>query len=74
MCTVETGEYFLTLDIILGEKVAWAFCGIKEEKQEEEQINEIYSELGGGIMVCSELILINLNLQILLYNLSFFHL
>ncbi|GBC19190.2 endoplasmic reticulum membrane-associated RNA degradation protein [Rhizophagus irregularis DAOM 181602=DAOM 197198] len=50
MCTVETGEYFLTLDIILGEKVAWAFCGIKEEKQEEEQINEIYSELGGGIM------------------------
>lgn len=74
MCTVETGEYFLTLDIILGEKVAWAFCGIKEEKQEEEQINEIYSELGGGVMVCSELILINLNLQILLYNLSFFSL
>jgi hypothetical protein len=63
MCTVETGEYFLTLDIILAEKVTWAFCGIEEKKHEEERMNEIYSELGGGAMVCSELIFINLNLQ-----------
>ncbi|GBB88293.1 hypothetical protein RclHR1_14860005 [Rhizophagus clarus] len=50
ICTVEAGEYFLTLDIILGEKVAWAFCGIEEEKHEEERMNELYSELGGGAM------------------------
>src|SRR5439155_16460749 len=43
ICTLEVGEYFLTLDIILEEKVAWAFCGI-EENHEEERINEIYSE------------------------------
>ncbi|RIA96358.1 hypothetical protein C1645_755263 [Glomus cerebriforme] len=50
MCTVVDGEYFLTLDIILEKKVAWAFCGIEEEKQEKERGNEIYSEFGGGIM------------------------
>jgi hypothetical protein len=57
ICTVEVGEYFLTLDIILKKKVAWAFCGIKEEKC-EERMNEIYSEFGGGAMVCIKLFLL----------------
>ncbi|CAG8503644.1 13385_t:CDS:2 [Funneliformis mosseae] len=50
MGTVEVGEYFLTLDIILEEKVARAFCGIEEVKKDEEQMNEIYSEFGGDVM------------------------
>ncbi|CAI2168818.1 8628_t:CDS:2 [Funneliformis geosporum] len=50
MSTMEVGEYFLTLDIILEEKVDWAFFGVEEEKKDEEQMNEIYSEFGGSIM------------------------
>lgn len=57
MCTSEVGEYFLTLDIILEEKIAWALCGI-EERREEERMNEIYSEFGGGTMVNVELFLL----------------
>lgn len=49
MCTVEVGEYFLTLDIILEENVPRAYCDI--EKHEKERMNEIYSEFGGGTMV-----------------------
>ncbi|CAG8702984.1 14760_t:CDS:2, partial [Racocetra fulgida] len=44
--TVEVGQYFLTLDIILEEKVAWAYYGSEKEIKDEVPRNQIYEEFG----------------------------
>ncbi|CAG8563304.1 10918_t:CDS:2, partial [Dentiscutata heterogama] len=48
--TVEVGQYFLTLDIILEEKVALAYYGLEKEIEDKEPKNQIYEEFEGGIM------------------------
>ncbi|KAF0458651.1 endoplasmic reticulum membrane-associated RNA degradation protein-like [Gigaspora margarita] len=48
--TVEVGQYFLTLDIILEEKVAWAYYDLEKKTEDKEPNNQIYEEFGGGIM------------------------
>ncbi|CAG8709431.1 7907_t:CDS:2 [Cetraspora pellucida] len=58
--TVEVGQYFLTLDIILEEKVSWAYYGLEKEIKDEEPRNQIYEEFGGGIM--------DLMLDLFIYN------
>ncbi|CAG8495487.1 20996_t:CDS:2 [Racocetra persica] len=58
--TVEVGQYFLTLDIILEEKVAWAYYGLEKEIKDEVPRNQIYEEFGGGIM--------DLMLDLFVYN------
>ncbi|CAG8664948.1 530_t:CDS:2 [Dentiscutata erythropus] len=48
--TVEVGQYFLTLDIILEEKVALLYYDLEKETENKEPKNQIYEEFGGGIM------------------------
>ncbi|CAG8438434.1 5831_t:CDS:2 [Scutellospora calospora] len=50
LSTVEVGQYFLTLDIILEEKVSWAYYDLDKEIEDKEPRNLIYDEFGGGIM------------------------